>query len=522
MLPLGQAFIEEDNCCINHCNDIAIDKTKLFNVNYKSEYSQIFLNNFSDYINLNANVNIGDDIEIFMPPDFVATINPLYTPPRTQFYFQTENKLYYYFIANTGLAPFEILYNTEDIIIFRVRYSANANTMRNRLADAFNNFVPSQPIENGVTIELGLVANNTGTSVIIQGITKKIVFGALSATTNVLPNPAPQHFGFFWYWSATENIIKGFNFNKYIYNIGSNGWDFQGAFYQNLINLQDQELKMCRVTLTITNDNPFDLTYTYLIKNSGFIISPTFTIDIPANTIGDYSVEFQLPNMVLGTNNGQLETLFLIPTNITDTLTLNDEFFKIDNIKFETKDVLLYATITDNNSSTYIPLSMPTVEPIFDLNAFTCTVSILLTDTSREYQSILYKLLQDNICQLHKQLKWSNDCDGVEHELYLLTSLEKSSIDTIEQVAFINNQGQKRSIYNHTIAKYEYRIHPYTESVIENIEVALKSDNITIANKEYYNGGDNLKSDNLDYCTYTARIDLYKKGTEHIKTNCCC
>lgn len=519
MLKQGQTFIEQDSCCITHCNDVAISKDNLFPIITDNKYETALIDNFTNLSLLPHFGNIlaiGDTLTITNPPNFTPTslCVPPYTP-KTHLYLYTQTKLRIFVVVTTIYpAGYSIVRNTTDMQIIEVSYDVAENAMRKNFVDA---------LEDEFAIEVGATITNTGTSITISNATQE--FGYIGFNINTLTpleNPAPNYFGFRTYWSISKQKLVAWNADKWITDCGS-ATSFENAFFRNFIDFSNKSNYCCKLSFQVENPNAFDIGIVWRTKDAGTPLHTAQVTTIESNTTKIIEYDFIVPNGAYLYNNGQFEVLDAYPIPNTNQFQTLDEWFYIDNLKYEFKNRIKQIEIKDCNSTNILVYNTCNDNYFINLSSYSGFVQLIITDANdNTYTSIPYKLIEDVICSKYNKIKWSNDCDGIEYELYLLGFIEKGQIDTIEEQSFVNYLGQKKSIYNHTIAKYEFRIHPYTESVIENMEYALKSNNITINDKEFYNGGDNLKVDSIDYCVFTARIDLYKKGTEHISKSCCC
>jgi hypothetical protein len=82
--------------------------------------------------------------------------------------------------------------------------------------------------------------------------------------------------------------------------------------------------------------------------------------------------------------------------------------------------------------------------------------------------------------------------------------------------------GKKQKVFSHTIGKSEVQIHPYSENIMDNLEVVFTHGVLSVDLIEHYPTENDFIVDEIDCYLYSGRVELYKKGSELVKSSCCC
>ena len=518
-------FIIEEDFCGNFCNDIAISKDTIFNVEMSFETKTI-KDEFSDISILPTSgeyIEIGDVLTIPNPPNFNPTalcVAP-FTPNSTILLY-TANKLRIYSIEYLGLTNYAILYQTDAIAIYRVKYANNSNTMCDRLIDAIND-VDSLDNNGSFSNDAIATVTNTGTGITI--VADNIFAYQSENISGITPtqNPTPNYFGYRTYWNPITKSANWFNFDLYSQcNPSGATSSGSGSFYRNFFNeFVGYENGCYNLKMKFTNTQNFNIRFPYRLKSAGGFWTAPIDIIIPANTENYlYEINGNIPNYSLAVM--QFETLDITSESGGTELQTIEEWFSLNDIIFEIREKINSIDIKDCNGTTNIINNdcNSAIMPI-DLSGYNGYVQFTLNTNNANYTSIPYSLIEDKPCNSYIKFRFSKLCNPYVNELYLLGTRVKTKSEIIANESFINSFNKKISVYKHKISVYEFSFLPYTSNVMESLEKLFMYDVIALDDKLYYTGDNILQVDEIDDDIYTSRIDLYLDGSEIVSKLCC-
>lgn len=515
----------QDNSPTKWCDNIGISKNNPFVVKLKENKIKIGddFNNISILPHFGQYIEIGDKLNIPIPPNF----NPIKLcvapfTPNSFIQLISSNKARVFSIENiSNTASYEIAYQTSALAIYKVKYDNDAAITKSNLIDALNDILLLDNDGSFISDVSGTLINLLG-SIKISAL-KRFAYQSESIAGITPPqNPAPNHFGYRTYWNAKTNSANWFNFDLYGQcNPAGAISSGSGSFYRNFFDaFVGYENSCASINLTFTNNQNFNIKFPFRLKSAVGFWFPIVDVIIPANTTNYvYTYNFTIPsNNLMGV---QFETYNITSESGGNELQSISEWFSLNNIDIQISPMIISINaVTCGFNDTIIPANC-TDEVSIDISSYSNEVQFTIETNLGTFTTITYKLIEDNICETYIKLRCSNICNVNVYELYLLGTKIKSNLDVISQESFINSQWQKKSIYRHTIAVYEFRFQPYSSNVIEMLEGLLQYDVIALDNELYYSGDNVLQIDELDYFVYSGRIDMYKQGTEQIKTNCC-
>jgi len=531
-MTLGQILTEKETFCNDHCNQMAVSKNDTLNFKFDTGKQTMFLDAMNNAESVSATpVSVGQSLHLNAPFQQLRLCVPPYTEAvRLTTY---TDKIKREYILRNDITwnlgeTYRIFYEDGYQVIYYVRYDLSSTTVAQNFINAINE-TQDTSTAGSLIAEIGGNTYTDGLGYGIANHTSKFWYQTDATTFNngISPTPKspPNTFGYLHMFNALDKSILGFNPEKINADLcnpaGSTGW-YVGdlAYIRNFINLQDQQCKKCTVSFTITNLTDIELKYRWRVKNGFAFFTPIVDIILAPNTSYEYSYEFIVPNVTINFEDVQFVGESLRPNPDSNDLQNYDYWYSFDNLKLETEDNLESISIKDCNGSYTIPYQ--------DINEINLSGYVGYVDISFNYNCgnkiVKFErllLLEYVECSKFLKLQFKEDCSEILNTIYLYGVLVKGQLEVVNNESYVDIKGRKLSVYKHTIAQYELRIHPYTSNIQENLEVILNTNDIYINDKSYYAGDNNYQVDEIDDFIYTGRIDLYKSGTETIKRFCC-
>ena len=527
---LGQILTEKEDFCNDHCNDMAVSKNDILHFKFETTKQTMFEDNMNDALSFSTLVDVGTQLHLTSPFTQLRLCVPPYTEGiRLTTYSGTIKREY---VLRDNITwnmseTYRIIFEDQYQVIYYVRYDVVNATVIQNFINAINETQDTSTAGSLIS-EIGGNTYTDASGYGIQNHTKKFWF-SVDATTlanGVTPTPQspPNIFGYNHMYNEVDNNALAFN-NPKIDDVcssgGSSGWNVGDSNYiRNFINLQGQQCKDCTVSFVIENLTDIELKYRWRVKNGFAFFTPIVDIILAPNTRYEYSYQFQVPNVTINFQDVQFVAESLRPNPDSNDLKNYNYWYSFDSLKFETEDRPNSIQITDcNGTSTQ---SYEGVNEI-DLSDYEGFVDIILNFNCNR-KSIVYerlRLLEDVDCSNYLKVQYKDNCSDVINTFYIYGTITKGQAEVVNNESYVDTNGRKLSVYKHTIAQYELRIHPYTSNIQENLEVILNTNDIWINDKHYYAGDNVYQVDEIEDFIYSGRIDLYKSGTETIKKLCC-
>ena len=531
-IPPYQQIVFNQKAQCGRCDTFIYDKDKDLKFQFNAKYENVHTESFE-----NSPYNIipeGTDWEIDVPPLPIGTLSPI----RSSFLLQNNERTRVYVIYDDAIpASYGAIFDDEDtgVMVVRIKYDANASTMKTRMANAMSVF----------GAEIGRTVTTTGTGVKIENMPAGIGFGFWNMNANInTPNPADYEAKFFTdnlIWSPITKKMLWMNFSRYYGNF----YEGNGSYLTvNGLDLAGLENKLVQVKLEYENTNAFDLQVRVAIKIDGWFLGSSEYYPMPANSSGTITHTRLMPasyspsNLPFSAGVGQIE---LIPNDpAPGNLHLAPELsFSIDDIILEAKDTLLNIQKKDCNGDTDLidfEISDYEENTLVTINKddLQDAIQLILTDTSdNTYTSNFFQMIDVNSLQCKNLIKfeWTNNCEfgGIDYanlqftnELYLNAYLADVDLRVSDSVFFKNQKGKEINVYELSTQQYELKIALYTNVMHNILQRAFMHSFVAIDNDEYYRSeASKYTKANIENGFYTARIQLTKEGTEIVSTLCC-
>jgi len=510
MIPLGQAFIEQKNkACISFCDTILLDNKKDFSFQFQDDGMEKFIENFDTNPFYRTN-----DLSTFL--DIVPSSYPQpYPNPIAENFILYSKTRCYFFHWGTGSLVTEI---NENLTIVQIAWVGT---------------LPQLEIStiNSINQTFGLETGNLAT---VAGAFVRIAinnpfyyyYQPIPLVESNLPIPKKIDTNNF-YWNTTKGEMCFLNVSE----IGANlGTTTPSIFFP--ITMEND--KYLSIKYKITNEYDFDINYSFKVLNAGF--SPIYTSATNVLKSNSFVNVNEFWQIIGGAPNGFISIEF----QSIDLENLISDKLCIDNVAIKTHTKAKEVKAIDCNG-------LVATKPLNESNtAKNQLINISLTGMTGEYffliedldgnliKSIKYKIV-DYIdgyeCGNFLRLRWTDLCKVGKidyknlpfiNEFMIYGFTAKAGLDNIEKISFVNNLGEKKKIFNHTISKIELGINPYTEGIMDAMEVIFAHSILSINLTSYYPTDQDFIIDEIGENIYSGRTELYKSGSELIKSMCCC
>jgi hypothetical protein len=510
MIPKGQMLIEKSvSDCATVCDKVVVDNKHKFNFQFYDKGNDLFKNDFEENPFYRTN-----DLSTYIEIDLLANPLPFPDPDSNWFILYSDTKCYFFHWGGAYLLN-EV---NENLSIVTIEFDASFGVTRLNTIFAINQTFGA---------ETGAVAG-AGTNFVSINIFSPIFYYQQNTPITELFAPIQKKLDTNnFYWSTSDGEMCFLNMSEITSNLGT---ITPGFYFPILIEID----KYISVRYMIENTYTFPINYNITILDNLFLPIYTSPIKVinPNSTINVYE-EWKATS---GAPNGYLSIDFQsvdIENLISDGLCVDNVDIKIHNkIKEITKtdcngDITIVPFIETNNAESQL------IE--IDALLFSGEHFFTITDIdNNEIESIIYNFVDytDNYeCCSFLRLRWTDLCklNGINYkdfpfvnELMFYGYKAKIALDKVEAISIVLNNGKKQKVFSHTIGKSEVQIHPYSENIMDNLEVVFTHGVLSVDLIEHYPTENDFIVDEIDCYLYSGRVELYKKGSELVKSSCCC
>lgn len=510
MIPLGQSFIEGKNkACSHFCDTILLDNKKDFSFQFQDNGTEQFVENLDTNPFYKTN-----DLSTFL--DIVPSSYPQpYPSPIAEWFILYSKTRCYFFHWGTGSLVTEV---NETLTIVQI---------------AWVGLLPQLEIStmNSINQTFGLETGNLAT---VSGAFVRIAintpfyyyYQTLPLLESNPPTPKKLDTNNF-YWNTGKGGMCFLNMSEITSNLGTT----TPSIYFPILMENDKYLS---IKYKITNEYDFDINYNFKVLDAGF--SPIYTSATNVLTANSFVNINEFWKIAGGAPNGFISIEF----QSVDLENLISDNLCIDNIAIKMHTKAKEVRAIDCNG-------LETVKTLNDSNtAENQLINISLAGMAGEYVFIIEDLdgnliesIKYNIvdyvygyeCGNFLRLRWTDLCKVGKidysnlpfiNEIMVYGYTSKAGIDSIEKISFVSNLGTKKKAYSHTISKIEVEINPYSEGIMDSMEVVFAHSILSIDLVSYYPTDLDFIVDEIGEGIYGGRTELYKSGSELIKSMCCC